>query len=111
MTTKHTQGPWRVKIPTDGSTHYPHIVDVKYEHVLCRLTDLYCLPDRLEANAQLIAAAPDLLEALENLVYKASNILTEEQLAAIFTNYDGISLRNSLTSCDEAIAKARGGEL
>lgn len=100
MTTKHTQGPWRVKIPTDGSTHYPHIVDVKYEHVLCRLTDLYCLPDRLDANAQLIAAAPELLEALESLTGMAECFADELH-----------NRHPDVLKAKEVIAKARGEEL
>lgn len=62
MTTKHTPGPWRFK---------PHSVDSNYMLI-------FCSPDQGEgdnlrgycgeANARLIAAAPDLLEALQRLV-------------------------------------------
>lgn len=58
---KHTPGPWiggTVKFP-DG--HKVHMVTPKFG-------DPICTPSS-GANARLIAAAPDMLEALENVVY------------------------------------------
>lgn len=64
MSAKHTPGPWLVEHDTDitGSEASPEIgcvgkVDIA--HVYLR-----AVPGKTEANARLIAAAPDLLEAL-----------------------------------------------
>jgi hypothetical protein len=65
--TKHTQGPWTVSNKTDisGIENDPEngcvgFVDVA--HVYLRTVQ-----GRTEANARLIAAAPDLLEALREI--------------------------------------------
>lgn len=59
MTTKHTPGPWIVELGNQISTHEFQPVGVA--HVMrqggCE-----------EANARLIAAAPDMLEALQAIV-------------------------------------------
>ena len=65
---KHTPGPWTVNYETDinGMENDPEngcagLVDVA--HVYMRT-----VPGRHEANARLIAAAPELLEALQEAV-------------------------------------------
>lgn len=60
MTTKHTPGPWRVC--DDGINVYAPETDTAITN-----TEHICAPDHDEAiaNATLIAAAPDMLEALE----------------------------------------------
>jgi hypothetical protein len=66
-TAKHTPGPWGIRDEWhgDGKEVYPS--SVKFEigepSELCVVTGLY---DQCEANSRLIAAAPDLLEALQN---------------------------------------------
>ena len=74
MTTKYTQGPWQVVKTNDGMTvnsdrkrleivyKYP---DGSHQIVIGKHTGLDCLTP---ANAALIAAAPDMLEALQNAV-------------------------------------------
>jgi len=62
MGTKHTPGPWIVCDSPDG-------LHVTMEHGV-RIAELYGVPsgrfpETPEANARLISAAPDLLEALE----------------------------------------------
>lgn len=66
----HTPGPWRIdpavypespKIyPDNGSANFAYIARVNAGR------------DEFQANARLIAAAPDLLEALEKLMRKGS---------------------------------------
>jgi hypothetical protein len=78
---KHTQGPWYLKeynnrfhvlrawdekvkpgdCATFGSSYGAHIASVKYNSGVPTR-------EQAEANARLIAAAPDMLEALKNIV-------------------------------------------
>ena len=89
MKAKHTPGPWKQNEDTgmnDSGVILDHIGTVI-------VTDIYGRTDEeAEANANLIAAAPDLLAALEAAVKHISLIGTE--------------VGNML---EAAIAKARGG--
>ena len=82
MSAKHTpgswctgSGEWGVEQPyaTDtGSTHWKHITDAN-GNVLALVVDAtqsFYVSDMLEANARLIAAAPDLLAAALDFVAK-----------------------------------------
>lgn len=85
MTTKHTPGPWMATprgyvILTDRSADIANVTSANGDDVMM-------------ANASLIAAAPDLLAALEY-------IITEAELNGC---------RYSLAQARAAIAKARGG--
>ena len=98
MTTKHTPGPWEKADGTDGITrgirgwHGPERVNVINWNGISRATSVTG-----QANARLIAAAPDLLEALQWVVLR-----TEEG------GYpDGKCLKEART----AIAKATGEQL
>lgn len=71
--TKHTPGPWAVEIdikqPKRAFTIKGGIRDVaRYlsydDHI--RWSDVSAKPEEVEANAHLISAAPELLDALEN---------------------------------------------
>jgi len=64
METKHTPGPWNYEKIEDSTLHY---ILGKDGEVLVGRTS-YAL--KSEANAKLIASAPDLLEALMSLLYK-----------------------------------------
>jgi hypothetical protein len=64
MTAKHTEGPWGRNIPP--ASKYPVIYAGRNTHVAQVISK--GLPDaEVEANANLIAAAPDLLAVLEEL--------------------------------------------
>jgi hypothetical protein len=100
MTSKHTPGPWTIKsvFPdrSRGQTFGPRVwISAKVNNLNCRLADI---PDiesptsDLLADARLIAAAPDLLAALQTLV-AASNDAS-------------INVWSALTDAREAIAKA-----
>lgn len=54
METKHTQGPWNVSYNTTAHLPFAYVISNKQES-----------DEEAEANAKLIAAAPELLEALE----------------------------------------------
>ncbi len=64
--TKHTQGPWLV----EGRTVYA-LNDDGYNRFSALVQDAHTPRDELEANARLIASAPELLEALELLSQSA----------------------------------------
>ena len=68
--TKHTQGPWEIN---SGTTVYAQngIARLRRRAALCKTDISSSEGDTLEkarANARLIAAAPELLEALKELV-------------------------------------------
>lgn len=64
MTTKHTPGPWSRNIRANGK--YPIVFAGRNQHVAqaCQQKD----GAETESNIDLIAAAPDLLTALEEIV-------------------------------------------
>tara|TARA_R100001086_G_C11768073_1_gene240062 strand:- start:27 stop:305 length:279 start_codon:yes stop_codon:yes gene_type:complete len=89
---KHTQGPWGIYIPE-------HDVTAWDEEAQQTVTVAIMADDELketrEANARLIAAAPDLLECLQNLVHRGLIVNDND-------HYE---------ECIEAIAKATGKEV
>ena len=63
MNAKFTPGPW-------SRDKYGHVIDAHGESVLLRSVSIACsgkMVDEAEKNTDLIAAAPDLLEALTRL--------------------------------------------
>lgn len=93
MNVQHTPGPWQICRPSYAT--YPHITSEAREHVAVATT---------EADARLIAAAPELLEALDDLVAEYESIVHNE--------YDGTTrLAELLAKASKAriaIAKASG---
>jgi len=61
---KHTQGPWHRNISADGK--YPTVFAGRNQHVAIATQQKDSA--ETEANISLIAAAPDLLEALQGLL-------------------------------------------
>lgn len=71
MNTTHTPGPWTVDggyimggTPTNGEglkTYALYVAD-------CRISSAYRIHEEQQANARLIAAAPDLLAALQGCI-------------------------------------------
>ena len=95
MTTKHTPGPWYVGSGTyegrniysvasvtddEGFTYQPVVASAEDDGIKC-----------WDANARLIAAAPDLLEALKRCKFDSLNMTIED-----------------LEFCRAAIARATG---
>jgi len=95
-TTQHTTGPWRVfdaftdpEIVTDRPTAFETESLVQFKG-----------QTNAKANARLMAAAPELLDALE---------LCEDALADLARLDDGTPSISALQSARAAIAKAKGG--
>lgn len=64
-----------------------------------------CNPSPMgEANARLIAAAPDLLEALRDLLSRAASELNQT------ATHDGLANCDAIARCRAAIAKATGDQ-
>ncbi|MGN8346324.1 hypothetical protein ACLEJQ_22245 [Pseudomonas sp. SMV71] len=103
---KHTPGPWvrcstAPKIIMSGS-----FIDGHQGYMVGSVTGndnsgYYASEQEAEANAKLIAAAPDLLEALEYL--KRELILSDVDLDYIESHF-----RPWLNKAESAVAKARG---
>jgi hypothetical protein len=92
-TTAHTPGPWRLDVPEpDGEIIVMDEQDVSIDTIWKQPLDP---SEWVEANARLIAAAPELLEALEAVqqITSEGNNLVDDDLAWIRS----------------AIAKAKGG--
>jgi hypothetical protein len=97
--TTHTPGPWHVGYYLDGWAVFP---DSDPGHAVTRMQNR---PGD-EANARLIAAAPDMLEALEAIL-KAHALIVEE---AAGEDDEGDIVDEDCTRARAAIAKARGGQ-
>ena len=80
MTTQHTPGPWVGAGPSFGDRlpRYTTSIMTDWEHEDDGYIEICELPfhhhdDENEANARLIAAAPDLLEALKDALFHVEN--------------------------------------
>jgi len=100
---KHTPGPWKAteeKIEWQITGDGLHVAEIR--------KSLYYKPYQKQerANAALIAAAPDLLQALE---YAAELIkIARNHFPKSMRNGDKFQLENTCATIGKAIAKARG---
>lgn len=101
--TRHTPGPWRV-----GRTHGAVVTDVEHPGVWSDEENkqgyggfLVCESVRSQANANLIAAAPDLLAALKKT-------RTQAYGAIVASGSDPEYAAIAVSDADAAIAKAEG---
>jgi hypothetical protein len=99
---KHTPGPWET-----GRAAWDEDGDVMYS--------LHGIKEATVADCRLIAAAPDLLEALKPFEDLAQAILSESPAEAtyfsVFQDCEGVSHRidlDELRAVSAAIAKAEG---
>jgi hypothetical protein len=101
MDPKHTPGPWEF-IPSFGRVEVEKfIVAYLSLSVEGRENPLYLSRGEAEANGRLIAAAPELLDALEHMVAVANwscTIQSEEQFDAM------------IATAEAAIRKAKGDQ-
>ena len=99
MKTKHTPGPWHVGRRFSGGAVYAE----KGEEI-CAFSDLIDPVESL-ANKRLIAAAPDLLDAL---AWALKNL---EEVAIPLANKHGrvTSMTECVVQARAALAKAEGG--
>lgn len=94
---QHTPGPWQFR---DGG------IETLNYHPIARINDDPAFKVQMEANARLIAAAPELLEAAEQ-----SLIHLEVMVLPYAKDKDEISsVKDVIEICKAAIAKARGQE-
>ena len=98
----HTQGPWEVE--TKGSRHFidgPDELTVAYvDRSGVRERQIY------EANARLIAAAPELLAALAKIEVDFTALLCERILDSTLPEF--YMVRDARNAARAAIAKATG---
>lgn len=98
-TQKHTQGPWGRNIAP--AWKYPIIFAGQNTHVAKLITNE--LPEsEQEANARLIASAPDLLEALKGLMQRAVKD------AEKYAQNGNEPIWAYISDASDAIAKAEG---
>lgn len=71
MKTQHTPGPWRYVRENGSPTTGPHMISGAIPGYLAEVRD--CGSGDVAANARLIAAAPELLEALRLVVDTVEN--------------------------------------
>jgi hypothetical protein len=109
METKHTDSPWKV------NDIHPYAVyggegNLRRQVADCRPVGCVCHTEQDRSNARLIAAAPELLAALQAITEAASNVnvfldaTPPHRTGAIY------ELRNQIKAARAAIAKAKGGE-
>ena len=98
MEAKHTPGPWAVWPHLDSY----HIRGQEKDIAFTRPATETHMGKEEQANARLIAAAPDLLAALEELVQASYDSVNGKQYAPYHVE--------ELGRATVAIAKARGGE-
>lgn len=96
MSAKHTAGPWTHEGQGDITG-----VENDHENGCVGLVDVACVylrtvPCRTEANARLIAAAPDLLAALRSAHHMLTRDYIDDAKMAV------------IEKCDAAIASATG---
>ena len=117
MTTTHTPGPWRIvdrEVMEDGSVYPCHILGGTADYQVCALESpdiakrgveqphlFPGLNGVLGPNARLIAAAPDLLLALERITSSYHALLGRTPVR---------DAPETLAEADAAIAKARGAQ-
>ena len=105
MNTQHTPGPWRVATTPDSPREKAvrltrfHSIGVNGGPAIAILPDGQ--RDILDANARLIAVAPELLAALRELLKHRAPMFSSDEPQA--TNY-----QNAVNRARAAIAKAEG---
>ena len=70
MSAAHTPGPWSLDLCDDGAfaVYVPPSVDMGWSTVITSRNQLPDRADESHANARLIAAAPELLDALQTML-------------------------------------------
>ena len=103
METKFIKGEW--KISSEGE--YLEIIADDTEFI-CDLGEEYVAFEEEYANAKLIAAAPDLLEACVYLVRLKDLVLPPEPVKGVSEEFmsEFIALNNLIKMADSAIKKA-----
>ena len=115
MEIKHTPGPWSYWINPDMEYYHNNKALIRKkgnfrnsgrDRIVCRLE---CPDDLAVGNARLIAAAPELLEALKEIL--ASGLPEDREVNGSDGKYtnNGLWIRRDIVSiAEKAIAKAEG---
>ena len=97
--TEHTPGPWNLHKTWGGVTKIEHGGNREVQGELVAVVDTW--GDNEEANAALIASAPDLLEQRNELLAALEYLVSE---VTVVTESENIAYLDAL----DAIAKAKG---
>jgi len=118
MKTEHTPGPWKYEKwdSLAGEKHDRFIISVDYKHPFLDkvyIAEIGSLIIEKEANSKLIAAAPELLEALENIIDYAKIQVDRmwDQDCEILPSEEWEKVKQSKTNIEYAIksiTKAKG---
>ena len=100
---RHTPAPWFYQ---EGADAYTHIVRTGQYYFLCQLAQ--DTSGEAEANARLIAAAPDLLAALTALLESSVYADGEGSISVENGGCDDVQHRAIVEQAKAAIAKAKG---
>lgn len=101
MSSKHTPGPWAYQ---EDSDVYTHIVRGPGNRFICQLAQTTSA--EIEANARLIAAAPELLDALIEAVACGMVPISSAKDGGASTHSRQVRCADMIRA---AIAKATGG--
>jgi hypothetical protein len=101
----HTPGPWRAIPPEEQGSHFRSWIVGRGTATLVSVMNASGATAYNEADARLIAAAPDLLMALEDAVH----LFEQCQPYLADARVSSLPVRISLDAARAAIAKARGG--
>lgn len=96
----YTPGPWRVP---DHETHV-----LAEDGGVCKFESIHGFYDNYQANAHLIAAAPDMYEALRDAAESLRFAADELKAQASIPDADERDLRESRNKVFNALKKARG---
>jgi hypothetical protein len=86
-THKHTQGPW-YPVTLGASPDHAWAIDSEL-HEVARLPEWTDNQAEAEANARLIAAAPDMLEALQSLTHPMASDEDLQNALAVIAKAEG----------------------
>lgn len=106
MSKTHTPGPWKT---THDGWIYPEAIEQQRESkYLYAVGKAYGVTERAEANAVLIAAAPEMLEALVDLVHLAEVLNSRQHAGLPITPVMWSTLFQRTNEARATIAKAKG---
>lgn len=74
--TKFTPGPYTIRRDEDGGDDYFHIIDQSHQAIVASIQfwdDVSTDTERAWANARLLAKAPEMFQALKELLHFAAN--------------------------------------
>ena len=107
---KHTPGPWNVATNPGGPENQPAFPSVRDNTGNPHGQDIVCMPlgnsETVKANARLIAAAPEMLEALQEAIPALVDMRDEAKNAGAWVS-EGIA-EDALSAARAAVAKATG---